>query len=256
MLNYCNTSLRIDTLVYTSEHSTSNRSAPNNVLQTDMSFRNSILKESRKHNSPQSVKPKCAKATNAKHLLASPGPSTNSFVATSNNPPVFTSMATAAQCIDSPPELSTPLASSIRTLIHSLNDPGQHCISNHDLIEAYNVLSCRLRSQINDIFSSKPPQSLLTAFGQHSLCLTECLSRDIRRVLPNPFTSQSPLDHSFGLSFLSDSPNEEDLESAMDNATLCHYALRLVSDVFTFPALFSTFSSTSIQFQFQVRNCI
>ncbi|KAF8904104.1 hypothetical protein CPB84DRAFT_1773418 [Gymnopilus junonius] len=141
---------------------------------------------------------------------------------------------------------STYLLSPLRTLKESIPDYGRDYITAHDLVEAYNTLSNRIRVHI-DLISSDETPSFLTIFKTNTFDIIECLTRDIRRSLPNPFESQRSLLSFAGLSCESEgSPNDEDLRTMIDDATLCQHALRFASDIFTFPALYSCFTDIQL----------
>ncbi|KDR82379.1 hypothetical protein GALMADRAFT_237661 [Galerina marginata CBS 339.88] len=212
-----------------------------------------VLKDSRKRNIPQDSGAANACTSKVKHSLPSN--------------PTFGSIDRAALCgTDSlsvaknpmdrnavteppvkPPAISPSyFTSAIRTLKASTSHPAQECISIHDLVEAYNTLSNKIRMEINFITSDEPPL-FLAIFKEESSHIVGCLARDIRRVLPNSFDSQ-PQPHSFAdLSYFSETaPNEDDLRTIRENNTLCQYALRFVSDIFTFPALYSNFTDNQL----------
>lgn len=136
----------------------------------------------------------------------------------------------------------TYFASPIRTLKESLKDPGTHNISIHDLVEAYNGLSTKLRDRIDNV---KVTPSIFTIIKDESELLSDCLVRDIGRVLPNPFASQHYNDSLGNISFYSEEvSNDGEIQIMTDNNLLCQYALRFVSDIFTFPSVHCNFTGT------------
>ena len=140
----------------------------------------------------------------------------------------------------------TYFASPIQTLTGSIKDPEQDWITAHDLVEAYNVLSARIRFHIHDILIVDNPNPLpsLAIFKVHSSQIAECISRDLERLLPSPFESNHA-----GRSYYSDgSLSSDELYIATNNVTLCHYALRLMTDIFTFQSLYSNFTSRLCKF--------
>jgi len=155
-------------------------------------------------------------------------------------------MATSAEARQ-PMQLAiseTYFASPIQTLTESIKDPRQDWITTHDLVEAYNVLSTRIRSQIHDILRVDKPLPQLAIFKEQSSQIVECISRDLERLLPSPFESQHG-----GRSYYSDrSLSDDDLYVAINHATLCHHALRFMTDIFTFQFLYSNFTSRSCKF--------
>ncbi|KAH9480199.1 hypothetical protein JR316_0006797 [Psilocybe cubensis] len=151
---------------------------------------------------------------------------------------------------------STYFASPIRTLKESLKEPGTHDVSTHDLVEAYNSLATKLRDRFDEI--SVTP-SVLTVIQNEAEVLSDCLVRDIGRVLPNPFASQH-YNHSLGnISVYTEQEADDDdeLEFTTDNNLLCQYALRFVSDIFTFPNMHCNFTDNQLVliFDYVLRIC-
>lgn len=136
-----------------------------------------------------------------------------------------------------PGQSNTTFASPLVTLSESIRDPTQTYITSHDLIEAYNVISLRLRTimQKNTLGSDN---SSLELFKTNSDCIEQCLSRDIRRLLPNPFDTQT----SYPQSYFSQDNLEDDMQRITNNVLLCRYALRLVADIFAFPVVHVNFA--------------
>jgi hypothetical protein len=134
----------------------------------------------------------------------------------------------------------TYFASPIQTLSESIRDPGQDWITTHDLVEAYNVLSSRIRSHIHDILVDDKPLPHLAIFKMQSSQIAECISRDLERLLPSPFESLQHADRSY---YSDRSLSGDDLYIATNNATLCYHALRFMIDIFTFRPLYSNFTS-------------
>ena len=139
--------------------------------------------------------------------------------------------------------LSSCFSSPIRTLKESIPDHEHDCITIHDLIEAYNALSNAIRGQLHQISSSGRSSSLLVPFKTNSCEIIDCLIRDIRRILPNPFDSprqpHSVTDLSFGYEI---SLTEEEYQTMVDDTTLCQYALRFACDILTVPAVYANFT--------------
>jgi hypothetical protein len=136
-----------------------------------------------------------------------------------------------------PAHSHTPFSSPLLTLSESIRDPTQTYITPYDLVEAYNGISLQLRSlmQKEASDSGKPALEILRL---HSDCIEQCLSRDIRRLLPNPFDTQT----SFPQSHLSQENPEDDFQRITNNVLLCRHALRLVADIFAFPIVHVNFS--------------
>jgi hypothetical protein len=133
------------------------------------------------------------------------------------------------------------LASPIRTLCESINDPQQDFISDIDIVEAYSVLCARIRSRRGDVADTKTREALSGLEGDLPF-LVLCISRDVQRVLPNPFDSAPRHRQSVSQSYDADrSVYGDDRPPAIDHM-LCQNALRLMSDLFLYPALYSMFS--------------
>ena len=140
--------------------------------------------------------------------------------------------------------LDNYFSSPIRTLCESIKDSERQfqSISSHDVVEAYNVLCCRIRSRKDDVAGLHSP-AFLSIFKDNSTLLVQRMSRDIRGVVANPFGSrlrheELSMNQSYDLDC---SPDEENLLDAT-NHTLCQYVLRLLSDIFIHPSLYSTLS--------------
>jgi hypothetical protein len=133
------------------------------------------------------------------------------------------------------------LGSPIDTLLQSAVN---HCgIAFHDLADAYATLSTRIRSRGRDIIKCRP-LSALRPLKEHSNAIHQCLYRDIRRALVDPFSVKSL---SSTESTTPDIANitEEKMRHAREQSVLCHLALRLLCDLLRFPALYSVFSGGS-----------
>ncbi|KAJ7643990.1 hypothetical protein FB45DRAFT_285364 [Roridomyces roridus] len=131
-----------------------------------------------------------------------------------------------------------PLASPVyfmapaETLMESLG-PNVDDISCHDLTEAYNAFSNRIKSQIRVILSVPEPQPALVSLQEHSHRIVQALRRDMKRTRQDPAANTS---------FQSNSSQEEEIRVARDFALLNHHVLCFVSDIFSFPPLYSIFS--------------
>lgn len=156
--------------------------------------------------------------------------------------------------------MSTPLADNhslyhsdyllgpVETIVCSHQALVSGPLSVHDITEAYRTLSMRIRrlschlSAVSDDFPALNP---LRDKGAEVMA---ALRRDVSWAL------RSPAHTSGDLSLRSSCLTAEAgcLESttyvancATDSSTLCHYALRLLSEIFRLPALSSVFACTS-----------
>lgn len=131
------------------------------------------------------------------------------------------------------------LLSTLETLSESMQDPGHEYITLHDITESYSILYIRIRAEMKDVLSANKPPPALTVMKTHASDLAECLDRDIRLALTSPFSREpSPPALSF---YTDDFVREDELQNAIDLATACHHALRLLSMIFAFPPLSSIF---------------
>lgn len=131
------------------------------------------------------------------------------------------------------------LLSPLETLSESIQDPGYEHITLHDITESYSILSIRIRAEMKDVLSANEPPPALAVMKTHASYLAECLDRDIRLALASPFSREpSPPALSF---YTDDLLREDELQNAIDLATVCHHALRLLSMIFAFPPLSSIF---------------
>ncbi|KAG5351604.1 hypothetical protein C0989_005611 [Termitomyces sp. Mn162] len=130
--------------------------------------------------------------------------------------------------------------SPLETILESLDDYDWEYISCHDITEAYNVLSMRIRAIAPSIVHIEQPSPALISLKEHAIPLAQALKRDIRRALSNP-------SHNLKLStacesWLSDiSMTDHDIQHTIDLSTLCHFSLRVLSDIFAFRVLYLLF---------------
>ncbi|KAF9005428.1 hypothetical protein BDQ17DRAFT_1353043 [Cyathus striatus] len=135
---------------------------------------------------------------------------------------------------------STPLdsrtffSSPIETLLESLEDPQDEHVTLHDVIEAYAMLSTRIRVLAKTLLEVPvTPQPALETLQAHSRDLHKCLSRDIQRATAIPlhqFQSDWTVVHT--LSEIDLPP--ECLQDSKDIANVCHHALQVIASVFLF----------------------
>ena len=204
-----------------------------------MSIRAAVLKEGHRHNIVKSVDARIRNVNQQPSL----GPAIQNSIPLKKglSGPISIDDAVAGTGKTSAThDLNSYLCSPIRTLCESLNDPEHLYVSNHDIVEAYNVLCLRIRSRKNDILRPQEP-GFLSIFEDNSALIEQCISRDVRRVLYTPLDSQQHHSSaSFNSSYESDF-SEAVLPDVVENM-LCQYAIRLMSDLFMFPALYSKFS--------------
>ncbi|KAG6916033.1 hypothetical protein DXG01_008756 [Tephrocybe rancida] len=78
------------------------------------------------------------------------------------------------------------LLSPLETIMESLGDYEWECISCHDIIEAYSVLSTRIRSIAHPIMHAEQAPPALLPFKEHAPSLARALKRDLRRAMVDP----------------------------------------------------------------------
>jgi hypothetical protein len=141
----------------------------------------------------------------------------------------------AQSAYTNPLEAADFLSSPLETILESIYDPGLDNISLHDLIEAYSTLSTRIRLQARFLLQDQP-FAAIESLQEHSSSLTYALRRDLRRALLDPSS------HSQQSQFTDISISSHEIQYARAIAALCLHALRFLSDVFVFKALYSVFS--------------
>ncbi|KAJ7134791.1 hypothetical protein C8R44DRAFT_771481 [Mycena epipterygia] len=147
---------------------------------------------------------------------------------------------------DGPLACPTYFMSPAETILESTG-PNAHDVSFHDLIEAYNTFSNRIRSQIRVILSVDAPQPALVSLKEYSHEMGKALRRDLKRIREQPSPQSrrtSFLDESFQSITEAD---EEDIRVARDLALLGHHVLRFLSEIFSFPPLYSIFSANDLR---------
>ena len=121
-------------------------------------------------------------------------------------------------------------------------------LSLHDITEAYHILSMRIRRSSSTLTAGTRSFPALEPLRKNGADVAAALRRDISRALHD--SAQRTNEDSY--SNLAEHTEESvGLEStafnkrhAADLSTLCHYALRLLSEIFRLPALSSVFSGT------------
>ena len=146
------------------------------------------------------------------------------------------------------PEPSDPLAN-----LHYLDHPVSRIIATdaalRDLIESYNVLAARLRvSGGTDVDASWP---LFQPLRKHRDALVSAMCRDLGRALEVPPTEDEEEKEVKFLPSPEKSPKKKGLSAegvkrARDLCTTCHSVLKLLSAVFTLPAIYGVFEGECI----------
>lgn len=132
-------------------------------------------------------------------------------------------------------------SSPLNTLLESLHDPDCNQIMFHDIMEAYDSFSDRIRSvakPLMQVQTTDTAHPALKIIGECSSDLVQVLKRDLRRAAsPSSQSQQSFHMYSYG-------SNGTSLNAyhALDFARLAEHALCLISDICIFKALYSLFS--------------
>lgn len=156
---------------------------------------------------------------------------------------VLTNLVVANPMQPHDPGLASPMyfLSPAETLLESLRLNADD-IPFHDLIEAYNAFSDRIKSQIHSISNVTEPQPALVSLQKQSRQLVRVLLRDLKRAQDYPTANvrASFVDNSFQTSA---ELIDEEVRVARDLASLNLHVLRFLSNIFSVPPLHSIFSS-------------
>jgi hypothetical protein len=135
------------------------------------------------------------------------------------------------------------LLGPIETIVESHTALLSGHLSFHDITEAYRILSMRIRQSSCHLSVASDCFPALKPLRDKGTEVVAALRRDVSRGL----LISAP--HTSGDFFLRSSDHVEsttyDANVTTDSSTLCHYALRLLSEMFRFPAISSVFACTS-----------
>jgi hypothetical protein len=137
------------------------------------------------------------------------------------------------------------LRGPIETIVRSHRALLSGHLSLHDITEAYRTLSMRIRQSSRHLSVASEGFPALEPLRDKGTEVVAALRRDVSRALPisAPHTSG---DWSFRSSdHAVETVSTYEADVATDSSTLCHYALRLSSEIFRFPAISSVFACTS-----------
>jgi hypothetical protein len=146
---------------------------------------------------------------------------------------------------DNPLEFPDYFLSPVETIACSQSALASRRLSLHDITEAYHILSMRIRRSSSTLTVRTGSFPALEPLRKKGADVAAALRRDISRALHGSAQDSS--------SYLAEPPTEESIgwestahnkSRAVDLSTLCHYALRLLSEIFRLPALSSVFSRT------------
>jgi hypothetical protein len=143
---------------------------------------------------------------------------------------------------DNPLEFPDYFRGPIETIACSQSALASRRLSLHDITEAYHILSMRIRRSSGTLTVRTGSFPALEPLRQRRADVAAALRRDISRALHGSAQDSSsylaePIEESVG--WESTAYNKS---RAVDLSTLCHYALRLLSEIFRLPALSSVFS--------------
>lgn len=137
------------------------------------------------------------------------------------------------------------LLGPIETIVCSRRALVSGNLSLHDIAEAYRVLSTRIRDSSKHLSVVADPFPALEYLRDKGADVAAALRRDIsrdQRVSAWRASDDSfpPTSETVGWELATYNTNR-----ATDFSSLCHYALRLLSEIFRLPALSSVFTCTS-----------
>ena len=153
------------------------------------------------------------------------------------------------------PEPTQPL-SDLHYLDGPVNKILSECSTLPDLIEAYSVLTARLRAAVQESTDSNCSWPLFQPLRKHRMAFVDAVVRDLGRALIDPMEGcdnvkcSSPEPRS-SLPSPEKSPrkkrcgmNEEQVKYARDLATVSHAVIKLLGLAFTLPAIYGLFNGS------------
>lgn len=150
------------------------------------------------------------------------------------------------------PEPGDPL-SDLHYLDHPVKKILSKCSTLADLIEAYSVLTARLRVAVQETTDSSCSWPLFQPLRRHRVAFVDAVVRDLGRALVDPMEGCDRSDCSTpeprsSLPSPEKSPrkkrcgmDEEQVKYARDLATVSHAVIKLLGLVFTLPAVYGLF---------------
>lgn len=135
----------------------------------------------------------------------------------------------------------TYLKSPIESILNSLENNSPH--SDDDLLDAYSTFSNRIRAEAQELQQTATLPPALRCLRMSARAFSQALRRDIAIAHIDPFVSLSP---TFTLTeSLLSGPRQSTVDvvkHAGNMSALCQQALRALSAICRFPALYSLFS--------------
>ncbi|KAG1822874.1 uncharacterized protein BJ212DRAFT_1477283 [Suillus subaureus] len=139
---------------------------------------------------------------------------------------------------------TTYLTSPLESIVNSLEPNSLH--SNHDLLDAYNTFSNRIRAEAQELQQSSASLPALESLRAKAPGFSQALRRDLALAHIDPFIPPRAL--TSGESLLS-GPRQSTadvVKHAGDSSAICQQALCALSDIFRFHNLYSLFSGSDI----------
>ena len=161
------------------------------------------------------------------------------------------------------PEPGDPL-SDLHYLDRPVNKILSECSTLPDLIEAYSVLTARLRAAVQETTDRNCSWPLFQPIRKRRLAFVDSVNRDLGRALVDPMEgndqSACPVpEPSSSLPSPEKSPrkrrcgmNEEQAKYARDLATVSHAVIKFLGLVFTLPAVYGLFDGSLGQFHLYI----
>ena len=147
-----------------------------------------------------------------------------------------------------PLELPDYFLSPVETIACSQHALASRRLSLHDITEAYHILSMRIRRSSSTLTVGTRSYPALEPLRKNRVDVAAALRRDISRALHGSATRATEYSYSNLAEHAEESVSWESTaynkSRATDLSTLCHYALRLLAEIFRLPALSSVFSGT------------
>ena len=155
------------------------------------------------------------------------------------------------------PEPSDPL-SDLHYLDRPVNKILAQCSTLPDLIEAYSVLTARLRAAVQETTDSNCSWPLFQPIRKHRLAFVDSVIRDLGRALVDPMDGDDQLlvgcpepEPPSALPSPEKSPrkrrcgmSEEQVKYARDLVTVSHAVIKFLGLVFTLPAVYGLFDGS------------
>jgi hypothetical protein len=148
------------------------------------------------------------------------------------------------------PEPADPLT-NLNYLTNSVDKivASDDASSLKELIEAYSILTARLKSAVPGTTDADASWPLFQPLRRHRDAVVKAFKRDLGRALMDPAGAES--DERVLLPSPQSSPKRkkgmsaEQVKYARDLCTTCHAVIKLLAVVFTLPAIYRVFTGTS-----------